>query len=186
MKRWVEMRAAFSVLLTACSSPMMMPCAATRVPANLISDGSFECGIGAEWSVQYGDFSVVTGGHGGTKAGLLTASSTGLGQVGYATPVVAMTSGKPYCANVWVKGTATDMLLEVLATKAGTAQSFASPVQSDWLQAPPVSNLKVEVAAGDTLYLRVRIQNGTAGQTLLLDDADFWESSSSGNCDERH
>jgi hypothetical protein len=179
-------------LLSACS-PMTMPrpdsgmgsCGVMQSPPNLLADGSFECGAGAEWSVQFGDFAVVSGGHSGAKAGQLTASSTGAGQMGIGMPIVAMTDGSPYCVNAWVKGTASDMRLEVLATKAALGNAFASPVQADWLEAPMGSNLKVQVAAGDTLYLRVKIQNGTAGQTLLLDDVDFWESTT-GNCDERH
>lgn len=179
------------VAVAACGPPSMpVPdsgmggCGAAKSPPNLVGDGSFECG-GAEWSAQYGDFTVVSGGHGGAKAGQLMASATGLGQIGIGTPLVAMTSGNAYCVNAWVKGTATDARLEVLPTKAGSAASFATFVQSDWLQAPPVTNLKVQVAAGDTLYLRVRLVNGLAGQTLLIDDVDFWESAS-GRCDERH
>ncbi|MBK7865482.1 MAG: hypothetical protein IPJ65_44165 [Archangiaceae bacterium] len=181
-----------TLLMVACSPPPndgkmdsgTGDCGVAKTPANLVS-GSFECGTASEWSVQYGELQVVSGGHGGSKALQLTATATGTGQFGYATAVVASTTGKPYCVNAWVKGTATDMRLEVLSQRSGMAQTFSSFVESDWLQAPPVTNLKVPVSMGDQLYLRIRIQNGQAGQTLLVDDVDFWESTS-GNCDERH
>ena len=155
-----------------------------KSPPNLLADPSFECGT-AVWTVVTGDFAVVSGGRTGEKAGRLSATTAGSGQAGLG-PVVASTSGKAYCLYAWVSGSASDMRMEVLPTMAGVASSFSSPVPaSGWLQAPMSSNLKVQVAAGDSLYLRFRILNSQAGQTLDLDDLDLWESQS-GNCDERH
>ena len=175
--------------LAACSPPMDMPdggmmmtCGTAKTPANLVVDPQLECGTQG-WSAQFGTVEVVAGGRSG-KALQLTASSTGAGQMGVGTAVVAMTSGKAYCLSAWVKGTASDARLEVLPTKGAMAAAFATPITADWVRAPMNSNLKVSFAAGDTLYLRVRLIGAQAGQTLLLDDLDFYESAS-GNCNER-
>jgi hypothetical protein len=178
-----------ALLLAACSGggPMPMPdagCGAALTPPNLLADGSFECGAGTEWAAQYGDFVVVSGGHASDHAAQLTVGSDAQGQLGYESAVVASTSGKSYCVHACVKGTVTAVRIEVIPTMSGVAQAFSSPVTSDWVRAPPSTNLKVDAAAGDSLYLRFRVQNGQAGQTLLVDDVDFWESTS-GRCDER-
>lgn len=160
-----------------------MTCEPAKTPANLVTDGAFECGTQG-WSAQQGTLAVVDGGRSG-KALQLTATANGAGQAGIATPIVASTSGKSYCVTAWVKGTVSDARFEVLAPNAGTMETFSTPVMSgSWLKAPMSSNLKVTVAAGGELYLRVRMVNGTASQTLLIDDVDFWESAS-GSCNER-
>jgi hypothetical protein len=159
-------------------------CSSMSTPPNLLANGSFECGSGTEWSAQYGTFAVVSGGHSGAQAGQLTAAANGQGQLGYSTAVVSSTSGKSYCVHAWVKGTATGVRMEILPSMSGLAQAFSSPVNGDWVRAPPSTNLQLDAAPGDTLYLRFVIQNGQSGQTLLVDDVDFWESAS-GKCDER-
>jgi hypothetical protein len=185
------MRRCLLLVMAACSgsggTPMPdsgTPCGTdTKSPPNLVVNGGFECGD-AEWSVQFGELvTVSSGAHGGTKAAQLTAASAGGGQFGYANAVVPTASGNAYCVNAWVRGTATSMRIEVL--DGSTNQMFSSPVESGWLQAPPTTNLKVTPAAGAALYLRFRILNVMAGQTLLVDDVDFWESAS-GSCNERH
>jgi hypothetical protein len=152
-------------------------CGGQLTPANLLDDPSFECG-GSAWSAQQGTFEVVSEARTGSKAGQLTANATGGGQLGIATPIVAMTSGRAYCVSLWVKGTASDARFEVLPGMGGSAPAFSTPVTSSWVRAPMASNLKVQVPAGDALYLRARILNGQAGQTLLIDDVDFYESAS--------
>ena len=178
------------VVLAACSAQMVVPpdggaggaCGTAVTPPNLVPDPSFECD-GMAWSPQSGTVEVVTGGRSG-KAVRLTATTTGSGQMGIATPLVAMTSGKAYCLSAFVSGTATDARLEVLPAPAGIAQTFSTPVTTSWVRAPMTSKLKVPAPAGRSLTLRVVLLNGQAGQTLLLDDVDFYESAGD-NCTER-
>lgn len=177
-------------VLAACSPQMMVPvdggaggsCGSAVTPPNLVPDPSLECD-GMAWSAQTGTLEVVSGGRTG-KAVRLTATTTGAGQMGIPTPLVAMTSGKTYCLSAYVSGTATDARLEVLPAPAGTAMTFSTPVTASWVRAPMTSKLKVTAPADRSLTLRVLILNGQAGQTLLLDDLDFYESAS-GNCTER-
>jgi hypothetical protein len=164
--------------------PMPTPdaggCGATLTPPNLIANGGFECGAGSEWGAQFGDFAVVSGGHASDHAGQLTVASDAQGQLGYESTVVASTSGNTYCVHAWVKGTVTAVRMEVVPS----GQTFSTPVGSDWLRAPPTTNLEIPTTKGSSLSLRFRVQNGQAGQTLLVDDVDFWESSD-GRCRER-
>lgn len=178
-------------VLAACSPQMMNPpdsgagggCGTAVTPPNLVPDPSLECG-GMAWSAQQGTVDVASGGRTGAKALRLTASATGAGQMGIPTPLVAMTSGKTYCLSAYVSGTAMDARLEVLPAPGGIAQTFSTPVTSAWVRAPMGTNLKVPATVDRSLTLRVLILNGQAGQTLLLDDLDFYESAS-GNCNER-
>ncbi|MBL8953483.1 MAG: hypothetical protein JNK82_22095, partial [Myxococcaceae bacterium] len=160
------------------------PCqGAAKTPPNLMKDPSFECGDGPVWSAQMGDVDTAAEGRTGTKSVRGTASATGALSFGVSS-VVTSTSGMPYCINLWLKGTATDARYEVLPSVGGQAYSFSPPVTGSWERAPLASNLKLPVAAGASLSLRVRIINGQPGQTIFIDDIDLWESTS-GNCDER-
>src|SRR5258705_12376486 len=117
------MRRCLLVVMTVCSGSggtgmpgSGMPCGTdTKSPPNLVANGGFECGDATEWSVQFGDLVTVSqGAHGGAKAAQLTAASSGGGQFGYASAVVPSTSGKSYCVNPWVRGTATSVRMDVL------------------------------------------------------------------------
>lgn len=158
-------------------------CQAMLDPPNLVQNGGFECGEALEWAAQFGELALVGGAHSGSKAVQVTATASGSAQLGYATAVVKPTSGKTYCVTAWVKGTATGMKVEGI-TKAGLSRAFSTPVEANWVRAPPSTKLELDFPAGDELFLRMSILNGTAGQTLIVDDVDVFESAS-GKCTER-
>lgn len=159
---------------------------AAKTPANLVGNDGFECGD-MGWSAQTGDLAVVTDARTGTKALKLTATSAG-GKFASTQPFVASTSGKTYCAVAYLKGTVANAQLSVLESKSGAVvdHTFSTPVAStSWLRTPPSTNLEVRAAAGSKLYVRFVMHTPpAAGDTLLVDDVDVWESDD-GKCKER-
>lgn len=159
---------------------------AAQSPANLVGNDGFECGD-MGWSAQSGDVAVATDARTGSKSMKLTASAAG-GKFASTQPFVASASGKTYCARAYFKGTVSDAQLSVLESKSGGVvdHTFSTPVASTaWLRTPPSTNLEVPAAAGSKLYVRfVMHQSPAAGDTLLVDDVDVWESAD-GKCKER-
>lgn len=149
-------------------------------------NGGFECGGDAptEWMAVNGVMSFVTSGSSeGARAVQIVSDSTGTGGVGSTKAVVKPTSGKTYCINARVKGTASDVRLEVFGSQLTSA---ASPLNSPntWVRVPPTTNLRVIEPIDQELFVKVRANAGTGGETLFVDDIDLWESSN-GRCEER-
>ena len=175
------------VLVAACgpASTAAIGCnGAVKNPPNLMINGGFECGGDApvEWHGINGTLSFVTSGASeGTRAAKVVSDSSGLGGVGSTAAVVAKTSGKTYCINAMVKGTASDVRLEVFGS---LLTSFASPAGSDaWVRMPPTTNWEINEPADQALFVKVHAQGANAGDTVLVDDIDLWESPT-GKCDQ--
>ncbi len=157
-----------------------------KSPPNLMINGGFECGgaAPAEWMGVNGSLSfVTTGASEGSRAAKVTSDASGTGGVGSTTAVVPKTSGKTYCINAKVKGTAADVRLEVFGS---LLTSFGSPLSSPdvWVRLPPTTNLEIREPADQALFVKVRAQGGAAGDTVIVDDIDLWESPS-GKCDQQ-
>ncbi len=147
-------------------------------------NGGFECGELSEWMGVMGTLTVTsTGAAEGSHAAQIVIDATGTGGIGSTNPVVAKTSGKVYCASAKVRGTVSDVRLEVFG---GQLTSFGSPLNSPdtWVRLPPSTNLEIREPVDQKLYVKVRAQNGKAGDTLFVDDIDLWESAD-GKCKER-
>ncbi len=158
---------------------------AAKTPPNLVGNNGFECGD-TGWSPQSGDVVADADAHSGTKSLKLTATAAG-GKFASTAPIVASTTGSVYCAVAYLRGTVADAQLSVLEDKGGTVvdHTFSTPVKSEngWLRAPPSTNLEVRAAAGSKLYVRFLMRTPAAGETLLVDDVDVWESTD-GKCKE--
>lgn len=157
---------------------------AVKNPANLMRNGGFECDLTQEWMGVNGTLTQVSEGVSeGGYAAKVVSDASGTGGVGSTRAVVAATSGKVYCASAKVRGTVADVRLEVFGSKL---TSFASPLRSEasWVRLPPSTNLEIREPADQTLYVKVRAQGASAGQTLFVDDIDLWESTA-GACHER-
>lgn len=159
---------------------------APRSPANLMVNGGFECGGDSptEWMAVNGVMTFITSGASeGTRAAKIVSDATGTGGVGSSAPVVKATSGKNYCINARVKGTASDVRLEVFGMSLTSAASpLASP--DKWVRVPPTTNLLIREPIDQQLYVKVRANASQAGDTLIVDDIDLWESTD-GKCNER-
>lgn len=161
------------------------PCkGAAKTPANLIDNPGFECDSG-EWGAVagYGQFAPVAGGRAG-RAGQLTVEQLG-GRLVYAKDFAPDAGSKTFCFTAWLKGTAPFMRLRVLREFPGNVQEvqFSEQIFSDWRRIPP---LKVEALNAPKLTLVFEVQtnradgqSAQAGQTMLIDDVDVWESSAS-------
>ena len=150
-----------------------------------MANGSFECGgaAPAEWMGVNGTLSfVTTGASDGSRAAKVVSDASGTGGIGSTSPVVAKTSGKTYCINAKAKGTAADVRLEVFGS---LLTSFGSPLSSPdaWVRLPPTTNLEVREPADQSLYVKVHAQGAAAGDTVIVDDIDLWESPT-GKCDQ--
>jgi hypothetical protein len=158
---------------------------AAKNPPNLVPNAGFECGD-MGWAPQMGTLDVVTDARSGSKAVKLTASSSGAGVFAYATPILSPAPGDNYCATAWVKGTVGNAKLSILTNNNGvqTDTTFSSPVAtSTWIRIPPSLVLEVPDAKGTKVYVRLLLSQGAAGDTLLVDDVDVWESPD-GGCKE--
>jgi hypothetical protein len=159
-------------------------------PANLVQNYSFECGgdAPAQWQPIYGDLTFPSGeGHTGQRAALLTASSTGSGRFAYALDLVADGGTATFCAAAGARGTVPYMRLRVLqdGVPGGNAQAFEfnAPVTAQWERVPPSINLNVPNDNAQRLLLVFEMQsnrsdgmNAKAGDTLVIDDVDAWQS----------
>lgn len=185
------------LLLVACGSPVVPPDAGTtptcgdpaKSPPNLVQNPGFECGGDAptEWTPFFGDLAFVADAHSGTRAARVTAMSNGAGQFSYS-PVVVTASGaaKTYCATAWMKGTTPNAKLSLLVDVGGggTEYTFTSPVfAGSWIRLPPSTSLQVPAPRDAKVYLRFQAKDADAGNVLLVDDLDVWESAD-GRCQE--
>lgn len=180
-----------SVFCFACGPMNPMPDAgnnacngAAKTPANLIENNGFECD--GSWSQVYGTFETVTGGRTG-KAGQVTVTAAG-GRFAYGKPFAENAGSKTYCVSAYLKGTAPFMRMRVLRDFDGSVQevSFSEQIFSDWRRIP---TLKVTGENAPKIQLVFEVQtnrtdgqSAMAGQTMLIDDVDVWESSN--NCME--
>lgn len=159
-----------------------------RQPPNLVVNPGFECGgdSPAEWSPFFGELAFVAEAHSGARAARVTAASNGAGQFSY-TPVVATATGaaKTYCAAAWMKGTTPNARLSLLVDVGGggTEYTFTSPISGTWIRLPPTTNLQVPAPRDAKVYLRFQMKDAVAGNELLVDDLDVWESAD-GRCQE--
>lgn len=181
------------VVAPACGSAPSTPdagdsCASpTRSPPTLVANSGFECGgeKPAEWSAIYGTLSMATEGHSGARAGQVTADGLG-GRFSYTGPV-ATNSGaqRTWCGAAWMKGTTPNAKLTLMADSSGggTAYSFTSPINGTWIRLPLSTNLQAPVPSGSRLLLLFEMKDQKAGDTLLVDDVDVWESPD-GKCQE--
>lgn len=183
-------------LLLACGAPTPTPDAGgacldtARTPPSLVENWNFECGA-ERWGAIFGTFDIAAGeGRGGGAAGRLTVGSAG-GRFAYAPPVATDVGSRTFCATAWVKGTVPFIRLRVLRDFGGSVQEvqFNEQLTADWKRTPPSNPLRVTGDNAPKLLLvfeaqtnRSDGQNAQAGQTLLVDDVDVWETS--GTCDE--
>jgi hypothetical protein len=160
-----------------------------KTPSNLILNPGFECGdatMTTEWSGIYGKLELASGGRSG-RAAKVTVDAAG-GRFAYA-QIFAPTPGtRTYCFSAWLAGTAPFMRMRVLRDFGGNVQevAFSEQIFSDFRKIP---TLKVTADNAPKLQLVFEVQtnrpdgmNGTAGQTMLIDDVDVWESTA--NCSE--
>lgn len=151
---------------------------ATKTPPNLVPNHGFECGDRG-WAPQLGTLETVTDARTGANAARLTATDAGEGVFAYSTPIVSNAPSDHYCATAWVKGTVGNMKLSIKTNKngAGVDTTFSSPVATtSWIRVPPFTVLAVPNTFGMDLYVRFLLSQGNAGDTLLVDDVDVWES----------
>lgn len=183
-----------SLAVVGCSPQMMTPdgggaCSGSpKTPPNLIENAGFECD-GDQWAgTIYGTFELASGGRSG-RAGKLTVTQGG-GRFVYTKSVAADPVGKKYCYSAWLSGTAPFMRIKLVSERSGSAfeDSFSEQIFSDFRRIPPQSTLAI--GQGTTkLSLMFEVQtnrtdgqNAVAGQTMLIDDVDVWESTT--NCAE--
>jgi hypothetical protein len=186
---------AVACILVACGPPQtVVPDAGddcngpTKTPPNLVKNPGFECGgdAPAEWSPFFGDLAFVADAHSGSRAAKVTATANGSGQFSYAPVVVTAADGaKTYCAAAWMKGSTPNARLSLLVDVGGggTEYTFTSPISGAWIRLPPTTNLQVPAPRDGKVYLRFQMKDATAGDTLLVDDLDVWESGD-GRCQE--
>lgn len=185
-----------AVLLVACEPPVAMmdagtPSACGAVSPNLLKNAGFECGATTpeSWQGVYGTFATAVGeGRNGGNAAKGTFSGVGL-RFAYSGDVAANAGTKVFCATAWVKGTAPYMRMNLV--RDDLVESFAAPVSATWERVPPTIKLKIDNANSKRLQFFFEAQTGRtdgmnakAGDTLLVDDAEVWESPS-GLCTER-
>lgn len=189
------------VLLAGCEPPVVMMDAGMvakcdPVAPNLLKNAGFECTVTPDgggavpdaWQGVYGQFAVAVGeGRNGGNAGKGTFSGVGL-RFAYSGDVVSNGGTKVFCASAWVKGTAPYMRMNLI--RDDLVQSFAAPVTATWEKVPPTIKLNIDNASSKHLQLMFEAQTGRtdganakAGDTLLVDDAEVWESPS-GMCTE--
>ena len=89
-----------------------------------------------------------------------------------------------WCARAWMKGTVAAAHLSAKVDTTGVDWTQNAPITASWLRVPAGTNLQVPAPAGAKVYLTFEMNNPTAGDTLIVDDVDFWESTD-GLCHER-
>ncbi len=188
---------AMTVVLAGCEPPAgmmdagVMPKNCGAVAPILVKNAGFECGASTPdaWQGVYGSFATAVGeGRNGGNAAKGTFSGLGL-RFAYAGDIVADAGTKVFCATAWVKGTAPFMRMNLI--RDDLVEAFAAPVGAAWERVPPTISLKIANANSRRLQLFFEAQTGRtdglnakAGDTLLVDDVEVWESPS-GNCTER-
>jgi hypothetical protein len=157
--------------------------------ANLLVNGSFECGTSG-WSAIGGVLSAEAGNAktGSSSARLEAPSGGAAASLWYDADAVLNPGTKTYCTRAWMRGTAQNGRITVrkVASGAGEDENFSSPVGPDWTLVPPQSYgpLKVTGAGELKFLLRVWIPNPSPGDVLIVDDVQLWESPD-GTCGER-
>jgi hypothetical protein len=166
-------------------------CTPSKTPEVLAKDPGFECG-GTDWSALAGTLALVSDAHTGTHAAQVTADGLG---ARLAPRVAVVTNGGPhtFCFTAWVKGTVPYVKLRALRNdNLGGFQEFdfSAPITSTWTRLPPDLVLSVQNQSAPSIELAIEAQTGRsdganaqAGQVLLVDDVDVWQSTS-GTCDE--
>ncbi len=156
-------------------------CAPAKSPPNLLANPGFDCtGKDTVWGGIYGDYALVPGGRGGS-AGQVTVTGSLQGRFGAADVVATASKPTTYCASAYMKGTTPFARLQLLAD--GLAQNFDSPIDGNWIRLPLSTNLSIAANTGAKLYLVFETSRATAGNTLMVDDVDVWESAD-GKCKE--
>jgi hypothetical protein len=158
-----------------------------KTPPNLLQNASFECDGADAWSAVYGSLEIVAGGRTG-RAAKVTVAQAG-GRLAYAKTFAPEPGRKTYCFSAWVSGTAPFMRMRVLRDFGGSVQevAFSDQLSAEFHRVPTLT-VSADGAPKLALVFEVQTnrsdgQNATAGQTLWVDDADVWESSS--NCAEQ-
>ncbi len=183
------------VLLVACGPQTVTPDAGgackdtSKTPANLLENPGFECGeatMPAEWSAIYGTLELAAGGRTG-RAAKVTVNAAG-GRFAYTKIFAPDVGTRTYCFSAWLSGTAPFMRMRVLRDFNGSVQevAFSDQIFPDFRRIP---TLKVTGENAPKLQLVFEVQtnrtdgqNAIAGQTMLIDDVDVWESTA--NCSE--
>jgi hypothetical protein len=156
-----------------------------KTPANLIENARFECDS-MDWSGIFGTLELASGGRSG-RAAKVTVNQAG-GRFAYAKAFTPNPGTKTFCFSAYVSGTAPFMRMRVLRDFNGSVQevAFSEQIFSDFRKVP---TLKVTGENAPKLQLVFEVQtnrgdgqNAMAGQTMLIDDVDVWETSN--NCME--
>jgi hypothetical protein len=159
-------------------------------PPNLLENPGFECDTSpAAWSQVYGTLALVPGGRSGRAAQVMVNAAGG--RFAYAKDFAVDAGLKSFCFSAYVSGTAPFMRMRVLRVLNGsvTEVSQSDQVFGDFRRTPLGTPLKVGNENAPKLQLIFEAQtnrgdglNAVAGDTLLIDDVDVWETS--GTCGE--
>lgn len=177
-----------------CSTQPVVPPPSSCEPAslphgkNLLKNSGFECGDALEgWSSQFGTSALETTlvRSGKQAARLFTTEDRTVVALSFKEPVVkAPKEGTTYCAYAYVKGSASDVRVSIRRVGSNFDETFSSPISpNEWTQVPPSSYGGVPATAkSDTeLYFRIFIPNAKPNDFIVIDDVQFWESTT-GNC----
>lgn len=189
----------FLVVLSACGPMNVVPDAGgngacrdtAKNPPNLLENPGFECDTSpAAWSQVYGTLELAAGVGRSGRGAKVTVNAAG-GRFAYAKDFAVDAGMKSFCFTAYVSGTVHFMRTRVLRVLNGSVTEVAQADQvfGDFRRTPLGSPLKVSNDNAPKLQLVFEAQtnrgdglDAVAGETLLIDDVDVWETS--GNCTE--
>lgn len=162
------------------------PTGTAAVP-NLLTNAGFECGT-QSWGLALNNAELSTetaNPKSGATALKLTLTHSGQGASRIYGPNVPVQAGDTLCARAWFRGTSANGHLTIFEPGNSQGIRFSTPITAnDWVIVPPSAPLKVPVTGAGDSFLQFSLVNPNNGDTLIVDDADFWKSPD-GSCSER-
>jgi hypothetical protein len=167
------------------------PClgpSAESVP-NLLDNPGFECGSPPSgWYTTGGVLaSEVENPKSGSRAARFLVPDGGVARLWHERDAIVDAGTKTYCANAWVRaGTAKDARLTLRRVGTNIDENFSTPLTNEWVLLPPPTHGPLKFTAQDEprVLLGFTIQNAKAGDSVIIDDVQLWESAD-GSCRER-
>ena len=154
---------------------------------NLLENAGFECGTRG-WMVYPGGATLsITdmNPHEGSAALQVTVDTAGSMRV--LGPEVEVEVGETLCARARYRGTAVNGHLAIYTPESAASvlrTMFSTPLDPDeWAIVPPSKPLDVKVTYAGKASIGFVLQDVRPGDTLVVDDVDFWRSPS-GACTE--
>lgn len=145
----------------------------------LLRNGGFECGLEG-WQAALGGVRLLDAGvSDGILAVELFTDGAGQARLGSAQPFVVDVA-TTLCVSAKVRGTAPKARLEVLRTPDNWSEGFTFPVTESWTRVPS-SWLSVEMPRNSQGWIVLRTIDGSAGQSLFVDDVEL-TLGASGHC----